>query len=64
MKNGSILLLGLGILWAISPSVMKIISKKQIEEMAIDYLTKEEKEYLLEVGRRTWNYFKENITEK
>ena len=64
MKNGSILLLGLGILWAISPSVMKIISKKQTEEMAIDYLTKEEKEYLLEVGRRTWNYFKENITEK
>lgn len=43
---------------------MKIISKKQTEEMAIDYLTKEEKEYLLDVGRKTWSYFKENITEK
>ncbi len=63
-KNGSILLLGLGILWVITPSVMKIISKKQTEEMAIDYLTKEEKEYLLDVGRKTWSYFKENITEK
>src|SRR5699024_8563060 len=58
-KNGSILLLGLGILWVITPSVMKIISKKQTEEMAIDYLTKEEKEYLLDVGRKTWSYFKE-----
>ena len=63
-KNGSILLLGLGILWVITPSVMNIISKKQTEEMAIDYLTKEEKEYLLDVGRKTWSYFKENITEK
>ena len=63
-ENGSILLLSLGILWAITPSVMNFISKKQTEEMAIDYLTKEEKNYLLEVGRRTWSYFKENITEK
>ncbi len=63
-ENGSILLLGLGILWVITPSVMKFISKKQTEEMAIDYLTKEEKEYLLDVGRKTWSYFKENITEK
>ena len=63
-ENGSILLLSLGILWVITPSVMNFISKKQTEEMAIDYLTKEEKNYLLEVGRRTWSYFKENITEK
>ena len=63
-ENGSILLLSLGILWIITPSVMNFISKKQTEEMAIDYLTKEEKDYLLEVGRRTWSYFKENITEK
>ena len=63
-ENGSILLLSLGILWVITPGVMNFISKKQTEEMAIDYLTKEEKNYLLEVGRRTWSYFKENITEK
>ena len=32
---------------------MKFISKKQTDEMAIDYLTKEEKEYLLDVGHKT-----------
>ena len=64
LKCGIILLSTLGILWVITPSVMKFVSKKQTEEMAIDYLTNEEKAYLLEVGERTWNYFKENITEK
>ena len=32
--------------------------------MAIDYLNDSEKEYLLEVGRRTWGFFKEYITEE
>ncbi len=60
----NIFLFALGILWLITPSVMKYISKKQRKEMAIDYLNDSEKEYLLEVGRRTWDFFKEYITEE
>ena len=60
----NIFLFTLGILWLITPSVMQYISKKQRKEMAIDYLNDSEKEYLLEVGRRTWGFFKEYITEE
>ena len=60
----NIFLFALGILWLITPSLMKYISKKQRKEMAIDYLNDSEKEYLLEVGRRTWDFFKEYITEE
>ena len=54
----------LAILWLITPEVMQNISKKEKENFAIDYLRKDEKEYILEVARRTWKFFKENITEK
>lgn len=62
-KYKSILLNSLGILWIITPSVMKIISEKKNERKGIDYLNKNEKDYLLEIGKRTWKFFKENITE-
>ena len=54
----------LAILWFITPSVMKYISKKEKDDFAIDKLNKNEKEYMLQVARRTWKFFKENITEK
>ena len=54
----------LGILWTITPMVMKYISEKEQEYYAIDILRDDEKEYMLEVGKRTWEYFKENLTEK
>ena len=43
---------------------MQYISKKEKTKNSIDLLTKEDKEYMLEVGKRTWNFFKENISEK
>ena len=54
----------LGILWIVAPSVMNYISKKQEKIKPIEELTKEEQEYVLEIGRRTWKFFKENITKK
>ena len=63
-NGGNILLLTLGILWVITPSVINYISKKQKEEMAIDYLMPSEKDYLMEIGKKTWSFFKEYITEK
>ena len=52
------------ILWIITPLVMSLISKKDQNIYGIDYLNDKEKEYLLEIGKRTWQYFKDNITEK
>ena len=60
----NIFLITIGILWIITPSVMKYISSKNKKEKAIDYLKEQEKQYLYEVGKRTWGFFKEYITEK
>ncbi len=54
----------LAILWIVTPGVMTWISKKEKRIDAIEYLSSEDKDYLLEVGQRTWNYFKENLTEE
>ena len=60
--NPWVIILSLG--WIITPSVMKLISKKEKYTPAIEYLSQKDKEYMLEIGRRTWSYFKENLTEK
>src|SRR5699024_8420820 len=39
-------------------------SKKEEDSYSIEYLNKDEKEYLKEIGRRTWQFFKDQITEK
>ena len=62
LKN--VLILILAILWLITPAFMCYISKTKKEEKAIEKVVKENKEYLLEIGRRTWKFFKENINEK
>ena len=54
----------LSLWWIITPNVMKLISKKEKYTPAIEYLSQKDKEYMLEIGRRTWSYFKENLTEK
>ena len=54
----------LAFLWIITPAVMKLISKKEKYIAPIEYLEQKDKEYMLEIGKRTWNYFKENLTEK
>ena len=51
-------------LWLIAPLIFCYISKEIKVPNKLDELTDEEKNYLLEVGKRTWQYFKENMTEK
>ena len=54
-------LLIFSLLWLIAPGIMCSISKKNKEIYAIDMISPNEKNYLMEIGRRTWLYFKENI---
>ena len=44
--------------WMITPIIMWYISKPKNESKAIDKLNKEEKEYVKEIGNKTWNFFK------
>lgn len=50
----------LGILWVFSPLIMFLMSKKE-KEYKRD-ISKENKKYLIGIAQKTWNYFKENMT--
>ena len=52
----------LGISWMLAPFIMWYISKEQPEEKAIETLDKKEIEYVLEIGKKTWQFFKQYIT--
>ncbi len=54
----------IGILWIIAPTIMCYISKEKEEKMAIEKLNKLEKEYILEIGQRTWKYFETYLNEE
>ena len=54
----------LGIIWLISPGIMCSISKKEKQKNPVDTLNSKDKEYVLDIGYRTWMYFKDNLTSK
>ena len=53
----------LGILWIIAPTAIWYISKDIKEEEAVERITKQDKDYLKEIGIKIWQYFKDNINE-
>lgn len=54
----------LGLWWMTVPMLMWYVSKEIEKISAIEQLNKEEKEYLLEIGKRTWRYFETYLTEE
>lgn len=64
LKIYSIFIFTISILWIIAPIIMYSISKEIKEKDTFEELSKEDKGYVLEIGKRTWNFFKENINEK
>ena len=54
----------LGILWTITPIIMWYVSKEIILSKKIDELDKQEKEYILDIAKRTWKYFKDYMVEE
>ncbi len=61
---GKISLIILGVLWVITPAVMYYLGKPEKTKTALEQVTENEKQYLLEVGEKTWKFFKEHINEK
>ena len=51
-------------IWGITPLIMWNISKCKISKNSIEKLSQKEKDYVYEIGKRTWQFFKENLTEK
>lgn len=64
MKNGvGIFSFILGILWEITPFVMWNSGKEIGNKNKYDLLDSSSKEYVLDIAKRTWLFFKENINE-
>lgn len=64
VQDKSILSIILGTLWIIMPGVMWYISKEKTEEQSIELLTQKEQQYLLEVGRKTWEFFNKYLNDE
>ena len=58
---GYILGMVLGIIWLLAPFIMWYISKEKQEIPAVETLDKSEKAYILEIGEKTWKFFKQYI---
>ena len=54
----------IGCLWIVAPIIMNYISKPIITKKKFDELDNNEKNYILEIGKKTWSFFKENMNEK
>ena len=63
-KVVSIFIFTISLLWILSPIIMWKISKENKEENKFERLNEDEKKYILEIGEKTWKFFKENINEK
>lgn len=53
-----------GILWIIIPSVMYFISKEIVEKNPKEMLNKEEIKYIEDVGKKTFDFFYDNLIEE
>ena len=53
----------LGIYWIITPFIMWYISKEIEKEKPLEQLNQEEKEYVREIGKKTWKFFETYLTQ-
>lgn len=54
----------LSLLWLIAPAILWYMSKPEKVKTAKDQITKEEEQYVLEIAKKTWQFFKDHINEK
>ena len=60
----NIIIIVFSVLFAIGPYLAWYISKEEKEKTAVEQIDEEDKKYILEVGKRTWYFFKNNINEE
>ena len=54
----------LGVFWIVIPAVMWYISRSKKEQKALEKLDNNEKEYVKEIGKRTWDFFNTYLTKE
>lgn len=63
-KFSGIIILIISVLWIIAPAIMCYISKPIYEINKLDLLNNKDKDYVLEIAKKTWQFFKDNLNEK
>lgn len=61
-QTSSVVIAILGVLWIIAPAVMWAISREAGKNSP--KLGKKDTEYVLQIGKKTWEFFKDNINEE
>ncbi len=59
-----ILYLVFAILWVLAPAISCYISKENKEKVKVYEVKKEDIEYIQDIGKNTWQYFKDTLNEK
>ena len=54
----------IAILWIITPYIMCKISKEKVVKTELEKLTKQEQQYVLEIGNKTWKFFEEFLNKE
>ena len=54
----------LGLIWIIIPAIINKISEPIVNKKIYDELTNADKNYIREVAKKTWNYFKDFLTKE
>ena len=60
----NILQVTLGIIWILTPMLMWYLSREKKEEKEVEKLENSEKEYVNEIGKRTWEFFNKYIVKE
>ncbi len=64
IKDRNIFEIMIGILWIITPGIMCHISKTPKENKKVNEITNQEKNYIIDVAKRTWDFFENYITKE
>ena len=54
----------ISILWLITPCILYYMGKNESRNSKLKKISKQDQKYLLEIGQRTWQFFKDHINEK
>lgn len=60
----TILLFLLSVLWIIIPGIMFYMGKVEKQKQVLQKINEQDKQYLLEIGQKTWQFFKDHLNER
>ena len=54
----------ISVLWLVIPYIMYRLSKEECNKSSIEVLNKEQKDYIVDLAKKTWSFFEDYLTEE